>query len=220
VTGPAPGPLVVESLVDRVHGILRARIVQGELACGTRLRQAALADELGISRTPLREALRLLAAEGLVELQPQRGATVADLSAHDMEAAWEARLAVEPGTARLAARRRGGDQLAAMRVAVTALRKATNRDPHAPFGANRDFHVALAHASGNAHLAAFVETIWVGRIGFTIYARQHVTRDLSRRYADEHAAIADAVEAGDEDRAERLVRQHIEGAPPPPTGTV
>jgi DNA-binding GntR family transcriptional regulator len=215
VSEPAPGPLVVESLVDRVHGILRARIVQGDLACGTRLRQAALAEELGISRTPLREALRLLAAEGLVELQPQRGAMVADLSPHDMEAAWEARLAVEPGAARLAGRRRGGDQLGAMRTAVTALRRATSRDPHVPFGANRDFHVALARASGNFHVATFVETIWVGRIGFTIYARQHVTRALNRRYADEHAAIADAVEAGDEERAERLTRRHIAAAPPP-----
>ena len=198
-----------------MHGILRARIVQGDLACGTRLRQAALAEELGISRTPLREACGCSLPRGWWSCSRSAGRWSPTSARHDMEAAWEARLAVEPGAARLAARRRAGDQLGAMRAAVTALRRATSRDPHVPFGANRDFHVALARASGNFHVATFVETIWVGRIGFTIYARQHVTRALNRRYADEHAAIADAVEAGDEERAERLTRRHIAAAPPP-----
>jgi DNA-binding GntR family transcriptional regulator len=81
-------PLHIESVVDRVYSVLRDQIVAGQLPRGTRLRQEALAVELGVSRTPLREALRRLAAEGLVEFNPNRGAQVADLRAEDVLASY------------------------------------------------------------------------------------------------------------------------------------
>jgi len=80
-TMSASAPLQIQSVVDQVYDAVRARILSGDLPRGSRLRQAALADELGVSRTPLREALRRLATEGLVEFEANRGATVAD---HDM----------------------------------------------------------------------------------------------------------------------------------------
>jgi DNA-binding GntR family transcriptional regulator len=203
----------IESLVDRVHAVLREWILAGELAPGTRLRQTALADDLGISRTPLREALRLLAAEGLVTLQPQRGAVVADLTAADVRAAWEARLAVEPACARLAALRRPAEALAAMRQAITDQR-AGPHEPAAMFVANRGFHLALAAASGNPQLAAFLASIWVPRIALTILGRQGLTFEQDLRYAAEHEAIADAVDAGDPERAARLTHEHIRAAAP------
>ena len=75
--------VVIESMVEQTREILRERIRSGELPPGTRLRQEKLAEDLGISRTPLREALRLLAADGLVELQLNRGAVVSTLSHAD-----------------------------------------------------------------------------------------------------------------------------------------
>src|ERR671910_781993 len=108
----------IRSVVDQVHGALLERIVAGELPPGSRLRQEALADELGVSRTPLREALVRLASEGLVEFTPNRGATVAERDFTDMEQAWGARLVIEPGAARLAAERRDPDALEHLRECV------------------------------------------------------------------------------------------------------
>src|SRR6478752_8591756 len=104
-TVTASAPLQIQSVVDQVYDAVRARILSGDLPRGSRLRQAALADELGVSRTPLREALRRLSTEGLVEFSPNRGATVSELDFGDMRHAWSARVALEPGAARLAAQR-------------------------------------------------------------------------------------------------------------------
>src|SRR4029453_329983 len=91
--------LQIRSVVDQVHADLLERIVAGELPAGSRLRQEALAAELGVSRTPLREALARLVSEGLVEFVPNRGATVTRRDFSDMEQAWRARPGVPPGRA-------------------------------------------------------------------------------------------------------------------------
>src|SRR6476469_2106247 len=115
---PAIAPLQIESVVDHVYAALRERILAGDLPRGTRLRQASLAAALGVSRTPLREALRRLSTEGLVEFSPNRGATVSELDFGDLRHAWAARVALEPGAARLAAERRDSEGIAAMRAAI------------------------------------------------------------------------------------------------------
>src|SRR5918911_505584 len=97
--------LQVASVVDQVYMAIRERISDGTLPRGGRLHQEDLATELGVSRTPVREALRRLAAEGLVEMQTNRGARVADIDPAQMPVPYEARLVVEPGAARLAANR-------------------------------------------------------------------------------------------------------------------
>ena len=100
-----PEPLQIASVVDQAYLAIRERITAGALQRGARIHQEDLAEELGVSRTPVREALRRLAAEGLVEMRTNRGARVADVGGEDMRAAYEARLVIEPGAARLAARR-------------------------------------------------------------------------------------------------------------------
>jgi DNA-binding GntR family transcriptional regulator len=112
--------LNIASVVDQVYAAIRERISSGSLARGSRVHQEDLAEELGVSRTPVREALRRLAAEGLVEMRTNRGARVADIDQGSMRGAYEARLVVEPGAARLAAQRRPGEPLARMRAAVHA----------------------------------------------------------------------------------------------------
>lgn len=207
--------LEIRSVVDDVHGALLERIVAGELVPGTRLRQEALADELGVSRTPLREALVRLASEGLVEFTPNRGATVARRDFSDMQQAWRARLVIEPGAARLAAERRDTDSIERLRETVRRQR-AVAGDVTASFALNREFHVTLVQASGNAHLAQFAELLWLTRIGVPIFARQARDRARILRWADEHEAITEAVAAGQPSRAERLTRDHIGAYPPAP----
>ena len=212
------GRLEIQSVVDHVYTALRERILSGDLPRASKLRQVSLAEEMGVSRTPLREALRRLAAEGLVDFSPNRGATVSELDFGDMRHAWAARVALEPGAARLAAERRDPDGMAAMRAAIADQRSAGGVRGQS-FSANRAFHLALAAASGNPHLTRFAEMLWVPRIGVPIYAAQAAEPAGPSAWADEHERIADAIEQGDADAAERLTRAHVAAHPPVPART-
>ena len=200
----AKGRVDVSSVPDRVYAILREQILAGDLEPESRLHQEGISAELGVSRTPVREAIARLAAEGLVELLANRGARVAAVGEGDMEAAYEARLGIEPLAARLAARRRDAAELAKLRKTLTPARKGAK----AAYAASRAFHLELAVASGNAFLVDFSETLWAGRLGLHVYAQQ-MTPEQFAKDALEHERILDAIEAGDEDTAERLTREHI-----------
>ncbi len=211
-------------MVEQACEILRERIRLGEIPPGTRLRQEVLAEELGISRTPLREAMRLLAADGLVVLEPNRGAVVVELSHDDRVAFWEARLALEPAAARMGAQRRAASGVAAMEAAIADQRasvEAAIADQRASmvgdqgFAANRAFHLALVASAGNPHLDRFAEALWVRAVGAAIYATQASDSSVVAAYADQHAAILAAIMSGDADRAESLTREHILASPVP-----
>ncbi len=205
--------VVASSMVEQTCDILRERIRTGEIPPGTRLRQEVLAEELGISRTPLREAMRLLAADGLVELEPNRGAIVTALRHDDQVAFWEARLALEPAAARLAAERPSASGVEAMRTAIAEQRAARADDEG--FAANRAFHLALVAAAGNPHLDRFAEALWIRTVGQSIYAAQASDATVVAAYADQHAAMLAAIESGDAELAERLTREHILASPVP-----
>jgi DNA-binding GntR family transcriptional regulator len=205
-------PLKVTSVVDQAYLAIRDRIDDGRLARGTRLHQEDLAAELGVSRTPVREALRRLAAEGRVELLTNRGARVADIDLAAMPEPYEARLVIEPGAAALAARRGlSASQRRQLHAAIAAHRAAAG-DIQRSFAANRDFHLGLVAASGNQLLLQFAEHLWVARIGATIYERQAETVERMLLDADEHESILDAVERGDARKAESLSRRHVADA--------
>jgi DNA-binding GntR family transcriptional regulator len=203
--------LAIASVVDQVYSAIRDRITDGSLQRGARIHQEDLADELGVSRTPVREALRRLAAEGLVEMRTNRGARVADVGQDDMHAAYEARLVIEPGAARLAAQEAPSEPLARMRAALSAQRRAIP-NVRRSFEANREFHLALVQATGNEFLIQFVERLWVARIGEVIYERQSETPERMGLDADEHEQILQAIESGNGRRAETLTRRHLADA--------
>jgi DNA-binding GntR family transcriptional regulator len=204
-------PLEIESLADRVHRRIRSLILSGELAPGEPLRQEALAEGLGTSRTPLREALNRLASEGLIEIRPHRGAVVARFAQRDIEADYEARSVVEPAAARLAAERAPAETARELASALVAQR-AAGSDLDRQFEANRAFHLALVRGSRNKHLTRFVESLWGGRIAPVFYARQARRPGRVRRDLREHAEIARLVEFGDGDAAADAVERHLAGA--------
>jgi len=206
-----PDRLNIASVVDQVYVAIRDRITSGSLPRGARVHQEDLAEELGVSRTPVREALRRLAAEGLVEMRTNRGARVADIDQGGMRGAYDTRLVVEPGAARLAARRRLPEPLARMRAAVASQRRSL-RSVERSFEANREFHLALVAASGNDYLLQLVERLWVARIGGAIYERQVETQERMVLDVREHEQILEAIEAGDARRAESLTRRHLADA--------
>jgi DNA-binding GntR family transcriptional regulator len=208
------GPLQIQSVVDQVYAVVRARILSGELPGGSRLRQTALAQELGVSRTPLREALRRLSSEGLVVLEANRGATVATHDLSDALHAWRARLVLEPPAARLASEVREPEALERMRRAVVRQWRVAD-DVTESFAVNREFHLALVAAAGNPHLDQFAGMLWLTRIGVPIFAGQAADHPEDvRAWADQHEAILMAVQAGRGAAAERLTREHIAAWPP------
>src|ERR671918_579804 len=113
-----PMSFQVQSVADQVYAVLRERIATGEIERGSRVHQEDLASELGVSRTPVREALRRLAAEGLVDLYANRGARVATATDEQVRVSYEVRLVVEPGAARMAAGRGASGSLDRMRKAI------------------------------------------------------------------------------------------------------
>jgi DNA-binding GntR family transcriptional regulator len=200
----------VQSVADQVYAVLRERIAGGDLERGSRLHQEDLAAEFGVSRTPVREALRKLAAEGLVDLYANRGARVATATDEQLRSSYETRLVVEPGAARMAADRQIPAAIQAMKSAIRAEEKA-GRSSAKLFQANRSFHLALIEGSGNPQLVAFMEHVWIGRIGATLYEARLDEKGLSADN-DAHKAIASAIENGKPGEAERLTRGHLERA--------
>ncbi|MBV8940896.1 MAG: GntR family transcriptional regulator [Solirubrobacterales bacterium] len=200
--------LEIASVVDQVYAAIRERIADGSLPRGARVHQEGLAEELGVSRTPVREALRRLAAEGLVQMRTNRGAKVLDIDRGGMRAAYEARLVIEPGAARLAAKHSNSEAQERMAAALAAQRQAL-RSVARSFEANRAFHLALVAASGNEFLVRFAEQLWVARIGAAIYERQLKVQERLLLDISEHEQILTAVRTGDGRRAESLTRSHL-----------
>jgi DNA-binding GntR family transcriptional regulator len=198
--------LHIVSVVDRVYEVLQGRIIGGDLEVGSRIHQENVSAELGVSRTPVREALARLAAEGLVEFLPNRGARVAEVAFDDMRTSYEARLALEPLAARYAAERRGPDDLKRINAALAEQRRA--RSTRATYGAIRRFHLAVVDAAGSPLIGRFAGSLWAGRIGLHVFLRQ-ADRAALDADVDEHRAIANAIEHSNGDLAEQLMHTHI-----------
>jgi DNA-binding GntR family transcriptional regulator len=186
---------------------IRALILSGEMPLGARLSQLELAERLGISRTPVREALRRLAGEGLVDAVPQRGFRVADLGLEAVMRRLEVRLLLEPGIARLAAERAQPQDLAALHAAIRLEAEATGSD--AIHDASRLFHLTLARAAHNEDILSTLDALWIVEVGRRLLARRAGSPDWKPADVAEHESILAAVEARDGERAERLVRAHI-----------
>ena len=206
----ASGPIRPESVVDLAYERIRSLVVQGEILPGARLGQVELAEQLGVSRTPVREALRRLTGEGLVEFLPNRGFRAAGLGLDEVLRRLEVRLLLEPGIARLAAERRTDEQVAAMRVAVEREANAATR--LAAHDASRQFHLVLAKATGNPELVSVLSSLWIVEVGRRLLAARAASSDWQGADASEHRALADAVAERDGDRAAALMAEHIRDA--------
>jgi DNA-binding GntR family transcriptional regulator len=205
-----PSPLRVQSVVGLAYDELRAMIVDGRLAPGSRVGQAELADALGISRGSVREALRRLAGDGLVAFEVNRGFFVANVGLAGVLDRLEARLLLEPEVARLAAARRDDDDLAALRQAIATERVA--RTAAGAHDASRAFHAALAAATRNEALARIFDGLWIADVGRRLLASRRSQPDWQAADVAEHAELLAAIEAGDGDRGEALMREHVASA--------
>lgn len=193
------------SLATRTYETLRRRIILGEFAQGSRLPEQRLADELAVSRIPLREALSRLATDGLIETTHRRSAVVTSWTTSTVHDLFDARLALETSAAaRAAARVAGVPQLEeALARSVVELEA---RDELGFAEANVRFHQALVGAAGNPLIDGLMRTV-SARMVWLFYLTAHRDHEEACR---EHAAIVSAIREGNVRLAETLVYAHIE----------
>ncbi len=196
------------SLPERVRSQLRSMIVRGELSPGGNIGEADLSDALGISRTPLREALKLLETEGLVELHSHRGAFVVPVRAAEIADMFDVAATLEGRAAELAAMRGSAAafaQLRRLQERMEAEHRKRRRETY--FEMNQDIHRGIVAISGNPTLQATHEALFarVQRIRFLMLE----SRERWDQSIDEHREILAALEARAPERAGAALAAHV-----------
>ena len=197
---------------DHAYRLIRAQILTGERAGGDWLREGDLAEAIGVSRTPVREALRRLTAEGLVRYKRNRGVQVTAWSPEDLDEIFSLRSVLEPWACRLAATsesvdldeldRLAHDMDAAARASVTDVDRITEL--------NNRFHRLILDASKNRRLGSVVSSVVQVPLVWQTFSH-YSDSDLRRSLAHHHELVA-ALAAGDPDWAESVMRSHVRAA--------
>jgi DNA-binding GntR family transcriptional regulator len=209
--GPTTGDTGFARKSDLAYIRVRELILSGELAPGAVLPQAALAQTIGMSTTPLREALRRLKQEGLVELDAHRDARVRPLDADEARDLLELRRSLDPLAASLAAQRRTEDDLAVVRAALDGLEALDAAPSVAQLESHHRFHAAIHRASHNALLVDVLDGLWVKTDRYRRHGLESGRSEEERdARADEHRRLFEAVRDGDADTAAELMRRHVE----------
>lgn len=206
--------LRAESLADKVFDRLMEAIEKGELPPGSRIREAALARQYGISRGPLREALRRLEGRKLVKHNLNLGVTVCSLSLEDIIQVFQNREALEGMACRLATERMSEAELDELEELLDKHRAQIQKQRGEAYfqrSGDRDFHFRIAQACGNPRLTQMLcdELYYFIRIH---RYRSSVRPGRAPRALQEHQGIVAAMRARDADRAEALMRAHIRRA--------
>ena len=194
-------------LSDKAYELIRHKIITLELVPLSAIDEQALMDDLGLGRTPIREALQRLAAEGLVFFAPRRGMFVADVSLTDLQKVFEMRMVLEGFCARLAAERITDGQMAEMESLIQALDKVPEGSSRELMALDERFHELLYQAADNKFLAESLRRLHA--LSFRIW---HLVLDRLgsvREAMEQHIEITRALKAGDGPQAEALVQKHV-----------
>jgi DNA-binding GntR family transcriptional regulator len=207
------------ALVDQIAAAIRNRIMTGEIAIGAQLRQAELAQELGVSRTPVREALRQLQTTGLIEVVPNRGAVVRVPVPWEVREAYEVRAELEGLACVRAVERVNDAELEQLRAANRGMREAIAHPEATAPGAepptvalNDVFHTLIHQISGNQRLARAINDInetFPRNVSSLILAGDQRRREENVR---EHERIVEALAAGDARLARDEMHRHVVSA--------
>ncbi|GAA4518592.1 GntR family transcriptional regulator [Actinoallomurus oryzae] len=196
-------------LRDVVTAELRRLILQGEFMPGERLVEDRLAERLGVSRNPVRESIRVLAAEGFVEVTPRRGAAVARLSPDEAEELFDVRVALEGLSARLSARKVTPETADRLRAVLDSARLAVDEGRLGDVAdLNTAFHAAVADLAGNTYLSLVVGPM----LRRAQWLFQQTARHRAPHSWTEHLSLYEAIAAGDERAAEARAIAHVEAA--------
>jgi DNA-binding GntR family transcriptional regulator len=203
-------PIAAQGLTDQVAGRLRTLLIEGEIAPGAKLNERVLAEQLRVSRTPLREAIKLLAVEGLVDLLPNRGAVAVRLTATDIVHSFEVLAGLESMAGRFAAQRISDDELTELRALHYEMLAAySRRDLSNYYRLN-----ALIHAGINAAACNPVLSATYARINARVQSLRFRTNQNEakwKRAVAEHEQMIAALEARDADALGRVLVEHLHG---------
>jgi DNA-binding GntR family transcriptional regulator len=196
---------------DVAYDKVREKILSGDLPPGSVINQATLARTIGISTTPLREALRRLKAEGLVELGAHRDAKVTELRAEENRDLLEMRRSLDPLAASLAAQRRTKDDIAAIRASLDGLRAMPSNPDCEQLLHHRRYHRAIYRASHNELLIDALEGLWDKADRYRRFALEVDRGPEARAKKDEeHRMLAETIIAGDSEGAAAVMTEHID----------
>jgi DNA-binding GntR family transcriptional regulator len=202
-----------QELTSTIYDSLRVAIVSGRLEPNGRINQDAVARELGCSKTPVREALRWLERDGLVKLEQNRGAFVAEFTDRDLFEIYELRELLEPHAAAIACAVATRADVANLRDLRDRIAEIWNDDPMAAFELNREFHERLCAPCQNGLLLHLLGLVWSQQAAlriFTHYAQAGAA--FADRTHAEHRTIIEAYAARDSAAVRELVRNHISEA--------
>lgn len=199
-----------QSLTNDVYEFLKARIMDHELAPSAKVNIYALARDLQVSQTPLREALARLESDGLVVKESLRGYFVAPLiSPQEFADLFEFRLLIEPWSAARAAERSDAADHIELRRELATCTEVPSEDGYSAYRAvaahDHRFHVRIARLSGNVNMPAAFERTNCHLHIFRLFYQKYV----GTAAVEEHTRIVDAIESGDPDASERAMREHI-----------
>ena len=198
-----------ELLNQKVYRILKAEIIEGSLKPGTKLLENNIAKQLGISRTPIREALRELAAEGFVKMNPNQGVVVSNASVEDVQEVLQIRGVLEGLAARLATKMINEEEIKELEKYQKQMEYYTNKDDVLAFSEmDTEFHELILNICGNNRLIQI-------RKNLSDQAHRYQIRSLSvpgrLKYSlKEHQEVVEALKRKDAEQADRLSQKHIE----------
>ncbi|WP_042430827.1 GntR family transcriptional regulator [Streptacidiphilus anmyonensis] len=195
-------------LAGQLVGTLRERILTGGIPSGTRINEVEVARELGISRGPLREAIRQLVSEGLLVHVPNKGAVVFEAGTREVEALFELRSALETAAARLAAERGDRADVAALRRACDQSRKLMAGGRQFAHRSSLGFHHALLDAARSPRIAEQVERVHQQIV--VLRSRHNVPTSHTEASMADHEHLADAVAEGRADVAAEVMARHLD----------
>jgi DNA-binding GntR family transcriptional regulator len=196
-------------LRDVVFENLREAIVEGKVKPGQRLMEVQLAEQLGVSRTPVREAIRKLELEGLVIMLPRKGAYVANMSLKDIIDVLEIRASVEGLAASLASERISPEDIKKLEAILKDFEQsAAGSDVETLLKKDVEFHECIFKATKNKKLHQLINSLWeqVYRFRVTYISDYDSTVDIAR----DHKLILDAIKKGDNEMAKKHATEHIE----------
>lgn len=203
-------PIAAQGLTDQVAARLRTLLIEGEIAPGAKLNERVLAEQLRVSRTPLREAIKLLAVEGLVDLLPNRGAVAVKLTEADIVHSFEVLAGLEALSGRFAAQRIGDDELAELRALHYEMLAAyARRDLSSYYRLNAMIHAAINAAARNPVLSATYMRINARVQSLRFRTNQNEAK--WKRAVAEHEQMIAALEARDADALGRVLVEHLHG---------
>jgi DNA-binding GntR family transcriptional regulator len=197
-----------QTIQESVADYIRTRIVAREFKPGERLVQDELAEQLGVSRTPIREALHKLASEGYVVLSPHRGASVTEFSINELEEIYGVRIGLESYAAYLAAQRITDEELDQIAAHLREMDRVKDRgDIDLLIHLNREFHVAIYATAGEQRLSDLIDNY----LDLAERYRRifHSLKDRAEHTVEEHQELFDALRDRDAERMSRLTREHL-----------